>query len=113
MISRYVTPHGSVTRILDLWEQEAFDLLVSKPILQTYARVVVCPRHRTVHKLSDLELAEILDTLRELALIIELETTPAVVLKDLDDDHFLACAESCQAGYIVSDDPHLRALGVY
>lgn len=113
IISRYLTPHGRVARILSLWEHEAFDLLVSEPILEEYARVLAYPQHRKVHKLDDRMRAEIMDAFRELAEIVEPLTTPAVVHDDPDDDHFLACAVSGQADYIVSGDPHLRKLVVY
>jgi putative PIN family toxin of toxin-antitoxin system len=113
IISSYLTPQGRVARILNLWEQEAFDLLVSEPILQEYARVLAYPRHRKVHKLNDQSLAEIVDAFRELAEIVDPLVTPAVISDDPDDDHFLACAESGHADYIISGDSHLRALVVY
>jgi uncharacterized protein len=87
--------------------------VVSEPILREYARVLAYPRHRKVHKLDDHKLADIIDAFHELAEIVEPLTTPAVVHDDPDDDHFLACAESGKADYIVSGDPHLRDLVVY
>jgi len=111
--SRYVTPRGRVARIVDLWEQGAFELVTSEVILGEYARVLNYPRLRPIHRLTDAQLAEIDEGFRELTELIEPEETPAVVKEDPDDDHFLACAGSGEADCLVTGDPHLLKLGFY
>lgn len=111
IISRYLTPQGRVARIVDLWEQGAFDLLISEVILKEYARVLRYPRLRPVHHLTDAQLAEIDESFLEFAELVAPEKTPSVIKNDPDDDHFLACADSGGADCLVTGDPHLLKLG--
>ncbi len=113
IVSRYLTPHGRVARIVDLWEQGAFDLLISEVILREYVRVLNYPRLRPVHRLADAQLVEIEESFRELTERVEPDETPSVVEDDPDDDHFLACADSGAADCLVTGDPHLLKLGTY
>ncbi len=113
IVSRYLTPHGRVARIVDLWEQGALDLLTSEVILREYVRVLNYPRLRPVHRLTDAQLVEIEESFREFTELVEPVETPAVVEDDPDDDHFLACADSGGADCLVTGDPHLLKLGSY
>lgn len=113
IVSRYLTPRGRVARVVDLWEQGAFDLLVSEVILSEYAQVLDYPHLRTVHRLTDAQLAEIDEALREFTELVVPEETPAVVKDDADDDHLLACADSGGADCLVTGDRHLLELGTY
>lgn len=113
MLSRYLTPHGRVARIVDLWEQGAIDLLTSEAILNEYVRVLNYSRLRQVHRLTDAQLAEIDESFREFTEFVEPRETPAVVKDDPDDDHFLACADCGHADCLVTGDPHLLKLGSY
>ena len=76
IISRYLTPHGRVARIVDLWAQEAFELVVSEVILREYSRELRYPRHRHPHRLNDLQLAEIEDTFWEFSEMVVPVDTP-------------------------------------
>lgn len=113
IVSRYLSPHGRVARIVDLWEQGAFDLLISEVILSEYARVLRYSRLRPIHGLTDAQLAEIDEAFQEFTELVVPDETPAVVEDDPDDDHFLACADSGAADGIVTGDPHLLKLGIY
>ncbi len=113
IVSCYLTPHGRVARIVDLWEQGAFDLLTSEVILKEYVRVLHYPRLRPVHRLTDAKLAEIEESFREFTELVEPDETPAVVADDPDDDHSLARADSGAADCLVTGDPHLLKLGSY
>lgn len=113
IISRYLTPYGNVARIVDLWEQGAFELLVSDVILSEYARVLRYPRLRRGHQLTDIQLAEIDDAFQEFTELVAPDETPDVVEDDPDDNHFLAAAEAGNANCLVTGDPHLLTLGSY
>ncbi len=113
IISRYLTPHGRVARILDLWEQNAFELIISETVLSQYKCVLHYPRHRRKHQLTDAQLVEINEAFWEFAVFVVPNETPTVVKEDPDDDHFLACADSAAADCLVTGDPHLLKLGAY
>lgn len=111
IISRYLTPHGRVARVVDLWEADAFELIVSTAVLREYSRVLRYPRHRRTHRMTDDQLAEVDQAFREFARIVEPVGTPAVIKQDPDDDHFLALSAAGGADCLVTGDPHLLQLG--
>lgn len=113
IISRYLTPHGRVARIVDLWESNAFELIVSVAVLDEYDRVLHYPRLRRLHQLTDAQLVNILDALQEFSVLVAPSATPAVVEDDPDDDHFLAAADAGGVDCLVTGDPHLLGLGEY
>jgi putative PIN family toxin of toxin-antitoxin system len=113
VISRYLTPRGRVARIIDLWEQGAFELLTSEVILSEYSRVLRYPRLVSIHRLTDAQLAEIDEAFREFTELVVPDATPAVIDDDPDGDQFLACAGSGGADCLVTGDPHLLRLGSY
>lgn len=110
VVSRYVAPHGIVVRILNRWQQNAFDLLVSEAILAEYQRVLAYPRLRARHGLSDEQISAVVDDFREIGLLIEPEVSISAVEDDPDDDKFLECAVAGGAEYIVTGDSHLLNL---
>lgn len=113
IISRYLTPRGRVARIVDLWEQGEFEVVTSEPILYEYAEVLRYPYQRSVHGLSDAELAEIDAAFEEFTEVVTPTETPAVIEADPDDDHILAAADTARVDCIVSGDKHLLQLAVY
>lgn len=113
IISRYLTPHGRVAHIVDLWEANAFELIVSEEILAEYARVIRYPRLRLIHRLTDSQLAEIDEALREFSEPSAPDETPAVIQEDPDDDHFLAASVAGTVDCLVTGDLHLLKLGSY
>ena len=53
VVSRYLSPLGHPARLLTLWEQGVFELVVSEPILAAYQRVLAYPRIRDRHQMTD------------------------------------------------------------
>lgn len=113
IISRFLTPNGSVARIVGLWEDGAFELIVSEAILAEYSQVLRYPRLRAIHRLADGQLDEIDDAFRELTELVEPNEVPEVVEDDPDDDHLLACSMSGKVDCLVTGDRHLLKLGSY
>lgn len=113
IISRYLTPHGRVARVLDLWEADAFELIASAAVLNEYSRVLRYLRHRRAHGLTDDQLAEVDEAFRLFSRIVEPVETPAVIEQDPDDNHFLAVSAAGGADCLVTGDPHLLQLGAY
>ena len=113
IISRFLTPHGRVARIADLWEQGALEIITSEAMLREYARVLRYPYQRSKHQLTDAELAEIDAAFEEFTEIVFPTETPAVIAADPDDDHILAAANAARVECIVTGDKHLLRLGSY
>jgi uncharacterized protein len=113
VISRYIKPEGKVAQIFQAWEQETFELLVSQEILEEYQRALLYPDVQRRHQLTEEQVREVIDDLRELASIIQPTEKIAVVKDDADDNKFIECAVAGKAEYIVSGDPDLLAVKEY
>jgi uncharacterized protein len=113
LISRYLSPNGLPAQVLDLWRQEAFELVVSESILAEYQEVLSYDRLRRLHGLSEAEIAAILDDFREFAILAEPTERLQVVPEDPDDDKFVEAALAGEAELIVSGDRHLLQLKTY
>ncbi len=113
VISRYLSPHGTPAQLIQQWEEGAFTLLVSEPILEEYQEVLAYERLRKLHQLSDDEIEQVIVHFRSFAEMVTVEGTLQVIHEDPDDDKFLECAVSGGAGYIVSGDRHLLDLKEY
>ena|SRR5688572_4665638 len=101
---------GVSSRLLPLWQSDRITLLVSKPILEEYLRVLAYPKFR----LSEADIRVLVD--EELLPFIQpvrIRRRLRVVQRDPDDDKFLECAVSGGARYLVTGDADLRALGSY
>jgi len=101
---------GSLSRLVSLWQERRFALVVSGDILVEYLRVLAYPKFGLAAAEVKFLIEEVVlpfaDTVNPLA-------TPAVVCEDPADDKFLHAAVAGRARFIVSGDRHLLALGVY
>ena len=113
VVSRYVAPQGVVAEVLARWEQQAFELVVSEPILSEFQRVLAYERIRARHLMSDAEILEVVEDFREFTILVEPTETVDAVKDDPDDNIFLDCALAGGAECIVSGDFHLLALKQY
>lgn len=113
VVSRYVAPHGVVAQIVERWRQQAFELVVSEPILSEFQRVLAYERIRARHRMDDAGILELIEDFREFAILVEPTETVNVVKDDPDDNKFIECAQAGGAECIVSSDLHLLALKQY
>jgi len=101
---------GLPSRLIPLWQKGKVTVLISSQVLKEYVRVLAYPKF---------ELAA-----EEIKAIIEIELLPCVeavkvkskihvISKDPSDDKFLELAVDGKAGFLVSHDKHLLALGTY
>lgn len=113
VISRYLAPNSRPAEVLALWEQGVFDLVVSPEIMAEYDRVLREPKIRKVHGKSDGEIDDVVRRINEAAVRADPEQRITVIDADPDDDKFIECAVAGGAGYIVTGEKHLLALGSY
>src|SRR5689334_20214067 len=91
VISRYITPQGKAAQIFYQWENEAFDLLVSEPILQEYERALRYANVRAIHRMTDNEIREIIESFREFAIVVTPKEKLTVVTEDPNDNMVVEC----------------------
>jgi uncharacterized protein len=112
VVSAYLSPTGAPAGVFKKWEQHAFSVLVSEPILTEYERVFGYAKLRKIHRLSSEDIAALIDNFRSLAHLVEPETSLELIA-DLSDNKFLECALAGGASFIISGDAHLLNLGTF
>ena len=112
IISGIISPKGNAAKILDLWEQGEFDLVLSQPILDEIRRVLAYPRIKEKYNLPEQHISKFLELISNA--IIELPLDELNVIEDdPSDNRYLECALASSASYIISGDAHLLQVGEY
>lgn len=111
LISSLFKKESTSAQILDLWRQEAVELLVSVEGLAEIERVLTYPKVRKRLVYSDDEVQDFLDLLRRASIVIHPDPIMPVVEADPDDDKFVALALTGHAQYLISGDAHLLDIG--
>lgn len=105
---------GPPRRLLDLARARQITLCTSQTLLAELAEVIA--RDKFTHRVraAGLSAAELVQDYERLAETVTPQPLPApVIIRDLDDDHVLACALAAQAQLIVSGDADLLGLKAY
>ncbi|MEJ2304027.1 MAG: putative toxin-antitoxin system toxin component, PIN family [Anaerolineales bacterium] len=108
-----MSARGSPGKILDFWEQEQFDLVVSPPILEELERVIHYPRIQQKYELSEEYVEKFLALIGNEAIVVNPSNKLNVIEKDPSDNRYLECAKEGNASYIVTGDKHLLDLEEY
>jgi putative PIN family toxin of toxin-antitoxin system len=104
MVSALLKSTGAPGKILDLWVQGRFGLVVSQEILDEYFEVLV-------RKGIEPDLVGVLSRrMSRYAHLLAPKERLNVVEQDASDNKFLECAVEGSANHIVSGDRHLLAL---
>jgi putative PIN family toxin of toxin-antitoxin system len=112
-ISALLSKRGVPKQIIDLWREEAFELLISEAILEEVARVLRYPRMAELHKLSQPEQEEFLALLRDEARLIKPKRRLSVS-PDETDNRYIECAVDGGAEVLVTGDKrHLLPIKKY
>lgn len=99
---------GVPGEILAAWSRGRFDVVVSRHILDEYARsgAALAEGKPRLHAAW----APVMGWITRHAVIVEAEPLEEGVSADRDDDAFLACAFAGGASVVVSGDRHLKAV---
>lgn len=101
---------GTTSRLVPVWQSGRIMVVLSRPILEEYLRVLAYPKFR----LTSEEVRELIQG--ELLPFVETANPRQrlrVVHRDPDDEKFLECAVSGKARFLVTGDRDLLALGPY
>ncbi len=101
---------GEPREIIDLWKNGTLVLCLSGEILDEYVEVL----NRLGFRDQE-EMEELLKLFAENVNIQFTTKTPKLrlVQEDPDDDKFIECAVALKAGYVISGDKALKAVGEY
>ena len=110
-VSALISKKGSPARLLQLWRERAFLVIISEQMLKEIQRVLQYPRIKNKYNLKDEQIAQAVDTIKKFAIILPDIISLDVVKEDPDDNKVLGCALAVKADYIVSGDKVLLTLG--
>jgi len=113
LVSGLISPLGAPAQIIHRWQRGDFLLLTAPALLAELRRVLEYPRVAERLGWSDEERAQFLQDFETLALVTPGLLSLPGVTRDPKDDPVVACAVEGEAGFIVSSDRDLLALGTY
>jgi len=97
VVSAMLTPGGTCSRIIDLWDDGLMEVLMTEQVEQEYQRVL----HNTALHITRRSIGSLLARVREFAQFVSPDTS-APRLPDPDDTAFLECALGGLAHCIVT-----------
>jgi uncharacterized protein len=107
-VSAFLNPRGLPGQLIEALQQRRFTLVISEPMLQELAEVLVRPRLVERHRRSTEQIGVFVEMLREEAEVVAVSGT-VHVCRDPDDDMVLETALVGGAVYVVSGDHDTQA----
>ncbi len=112
-VSALLTQRGNAQQILDYWQKNKFELLISPDILDECGWVLRYPQLVQIHRKSEAEIQQLLKLVGKQATLIE-PTEKLMVANDESDNRYIECAITGGADYLVTGDKkHLLPIGEY
>jgi len=113
LVSALISRKGAPARLLEYWQEERFEVVISPAILRELQRVLHYPRLQQRYHLPEEGIQRLLRLLRRQAVLVEPSEELTVIHHDPTDNRYLVCAIAGEADIIVSGDHHLVELGEY
>jgi putative PIN family toxin of toxin-antitoxin system len=113
VISGILFSGGSPGKIIDLWIDNRFKVLLSQALIEECLEVISRPKFKRLG--SPVERQDILIKLIELGstIFVSPKEPIQVIKEDPDDNRILECAAEGGAQYIISGDNHLLMIKEY
>jgi putative PIN family toxin of toxin-antitoxin system len=107
LVSAVLGSVGAPVSLRAEWKAGTFELVVSEALLAELAATLGRPKLR--RRVPEPDAVDLVQLLRDRALVVPDPAEPAKRCADPDDDYLIALAEGANA-YLVSGDRHLLAL---
>src|SRR3989304_8553845 len=91
LLSAAISGGGNPGKILDLWEKNQFDLVVSPPILEELERVIHYPKIQQKYRLAEEYVDNFLGLIGNQAIIVNPSKNLNVIERDPSDNRYLEC----------------------
>ncbi len=112
-VSALISPTGPPAQIIQHWENDQFEVIISPAIIDELARVLEYPHLVDRYQQIKQHQAAFLAMLQETAIMVQPTQTLSVVQADESDNRYLECALAGQAQYLITGDPHLLQIESY
>lgn len=113
LVSALISPKGAPARLWDLWESEAYELVISPLIYNELERVVTYPKIQEKYKLPEENVQQFLKLIQGRAIVVEPNLKNSAIMDVDTANRYLECAINGEASYIVTGDKHLLVLKDY
>jgi putative PIN family toxin of toxin-antitoxin system len=100
---------GPPSQILENWQKQRFQIVLSEHILIEYQRVA----EELSYKYPQVDIAPIIELVTIYGQLIDTKSIDISLCEDPDDDKFIECAVAGKCDIIVSGDKHLLKLSGY
>lgn len=108
-----LTSEGATSRLLDRWQDGAFELLVCPQLVYEVRKALLSPRLADHYDLSAADADAFARKLTEEGLMMEdPQDPPRVVPDDPNDDYLVALALPTGSGILVTRDRHFEKVAV-
>jgi len=112
-VSSLLTQRGNARKIIDLWEEDAFELAISEPMFDEIKRVLQHPHLVKIHGKSIREIENYTVLLRKNASTVSSQQQIGVSA-DESDNRYIECAVEGGANLLVTGDKkHLLPIKEY
>jgi uncharacterized protein len=101
---------GSSEKVIMLAQEKKIELILSKAILEEYAKVLEYEEIKENVKNNDPELRFAIEQIISMSKIVETTESLQIVKEDPDDNKILECAKAGEVDNIISRDKHLLKL---
>lgn len=108
VISAVIAPSGTPARVLDLWLDGRFDLVISPGWLRELGEVLERPRIAT--RIAPEQAARLASAIAHGAVLLDDPAPTPGLTPDPDDDYLVALARASGARVLVSGDRHLLGI---
>jgi putative PIN family toxin of toxin-antitoxin system len=112
-VSAFLSSVGIPALIVQRWQQQDFEVVVTSALMEEYERALNYPRVVRHLGMGADQIAEIVAGMAQFSAVVEADDAIAAVVDDPDDDKIVACAVAGGADYIVTGDAHLLSLAEY
>jgi len=102
--------NGDSNSIIEKAEKKEIELILSKEIIEEFAKVLDYDEIQDKIKNKNLEMKRTIEKIASIATIIEPTEKISLIKEDPDDNKILECAKAGKADFIITKDNHLLKL---
>jgi hypothetical protein len=113
LVSGVISDKGSPRKVFELWRDGRFALVSSPELLEEVGHVLRYPRIQQRYRLSESDILAFLHLLSTAATVLPTEPISVEGLPDPTDVKLFLAARAGRAGYLVTGDRALLAMGEY
>ncbi len=109
-VSFLISSSGTITELLNFWQQGKFEVFISSEILAELGQVLLGPKLKSYLCLTRQEIKQYLKLVAQTSLVAKVDCRVNLIKEDPADNKFLELAKTIGADFIVTGDRHLLRL---